>query len=233
MAIEPALTYEGNAAPASPEYPFGSARNDSSLTAADGTPLEERWMNDFFGFVAATLQAAGVEPSNDPETAANSQILDSLRVALGGDNISWRSEQAAGDERLAAVDPDVLTDDTDWRSEATYRLLFRGTYRIAFEHFTTDTAGDGFNEVRIMVNGVQSGDVEQAAATGEWVPVSRDIALEDGDVVTIESRMDTGSPPREGRVRNRRISGDNFRLHALCSAGERTAGEGVNYERNA
>jgi len=233
MAIEPRLKYEGNIEPSSDDYPYGSARDDSTETSADGTPLQRAWLNDLFGLQQALLTEAGITPSNNPDTALSSQYLEAIRQVVAGANVSWLSTQSAGTERLAAIDADILTPDTTWTSEITWRLLFQGTYRIEFDQFTTSDAGDGFQEARIMVNGVQSGDVEQAPADGVWYTRTRDIALEDGDIVTLESRMSAGSPPREGRVRNRSINGSNFRLHALCSVGNRTTGEDVSYEPNS
>jgi hypothetical protein len=64
--------------PVSGEYPYGSIKNESVPGANDGTPLDADWGNDYAGFDAALLDAAGITPSGDADTATDSQRLDAL-----------------------------------------------------------------------------------------------------------------------------------------------------------
>lgn len=98
MAYNPSIIYTGNINAPSANYPYGSARNDSSASATDGTPLEERWLNDLLGWQAALLQKAGLTPSGDPETALVSQFLEALeRTTAGTVQVSAFTKGATGD----------------------------------------------------------------------------------------------------------------------------------------
>ena len=229
MAVNYATRYAGNVRDPSPDYPFGEARDDTAPDSGDGTPLQEAWLNDFVGLSAALLTAAGITPNNNPETAQSSQLLDALRVAVGGDALSWRVTQAAGSETLAAVRGETAVQDTAFATEFVSRLLFGGTYRVEFEHQTPDTVGDGLHEAKVLLNGAL---VESwtAPADGVWYSRSVDVSASDGDVITVETRMDAGSPPREGMTRERVISGDNKALHVIASVGARTETEAVRYD---
>jgi hypothetical protein len=78
MAIEPQLEYPAQIVTTDSGYPYGKARNDASPEATDGTPLEERWVNDLFGFLQALLKFAGIEPSGNPDKYGASQYLEAI-----------------------------------------------------------------------------------------------------------------------------------------------------------
>jgi len=61
-------------------YPYGKPRNRSTPTTQDGTPFEEKWVQDLHGFLQAILVTAGTTPSGTPDSATVSQLLDSMRV---------------------------------------------------------------------------------------------------------------------------------------------------------
>lgn len=79
MSIIPAEKYPGKTAGKSAEYPLGKARNISSTGDGSGTPLEQAWVNDLFGFQQAILAAADIVASGAPDTAQNSQVLEAMR----------------------------------------------------------------------------------------------------------------------------------------------------------
>lgn len=78
MATRPIDDYPGRVGAVSPDYPNGAAVNRSGAGLQDGTPLDQRWVNDFFGFTAAAIATVGDVPNGTPETAENSQILDAI-----------------------------------------------------------------------------------------------------------------------------------------------------------
>lgn len=84
MAINPETEYPGQIAAADAAYPFGAARNDTVPDDGLGTPLEAKWMNDFFGFGAAILSDAAVSsvPNGTPEQVGASQYLDGLKAIV-------------------------------------------------------------------------------------------------------------------------------------------------------
>lgn len=79
MAISPEQQYPDKTTPASLDYPQGQARNVTTPGDGTGTPLEQAWVNDLFGFEQALLDEAGIAPSGVPDTARNSQYLDAMK----------------------------------------------------------------------------------------------------------------------------------------------------------
>lgn len=84
MAIRLIDQYPNRANPATPDYPHGSVRNESSPGANDGTPLEQAWGNDIEGFKQALLAEAGITPSGVPDRVGASDQLDALKIVARG-----------------------------------------------------------------------------------------------------------------------------------------------------
>lgn len=80
-------------APADADYPFGKAQNVSTPGDGTGTPWVADVVNDFYGWMGGLLQAAGLTPSGNPETAGASDILSAL------DTLYPRKGIAAGEVR--------------------------------------------------------------------------------------------------------------------------------------
>lgn len=95
MAIAPNTRYPANTKAPDADYPQGSARDISAPGAADGTPLQEDWLNDWFGFQQAVLAEAGVTPSGTPDTALDSQVLAGLLAIIGAKE-KWTSASLLG-----------------------------------------------------------------------------------------------------------------------------------------
>lgn len=64
--------------PTSTEYPYGSLKPNTSTGSNDGTPVTAALGNDIEGFKQAVITRANIDPSGAPDTATNSQLLDSL-----------------------------------------------------------------------------------------------------------------------------------------------------------
>lgn len=80
MALRPGTRYPAQTDTGDADYPYGKARNASSFGDGTGTPLEHDWLNDDWGFKQALLVAAGITPSDDPDTATVSQYLAALQA---------------------------------------------------------------------------------------------------------------------------------------------------------
>lgn len=63
-------------------YPFGSAKDESSAGAGDGTPYIKARADDVFGMQQSLLTAGGITPNNNPDSVTNPQYLAALS-ALG------------------------------------------------------------------------------------------------------------------------------------------------------
>jgi hypothetical protein len=103
VAIIPETQYAGKITPASAEYPYGQARNITLPGDGSGTPWEAALVNDIFGFQQALLDEAGITPSGDPETATESQYLESLRKLFS-------------ERRTAGFTVNVPADYGDWQA---------------------------------------------------------------------------------------------------------------------
>jgi hypothetical protein len=84
MAIQPKNEYGAQTTTPGATYPYGRARNDTDVSAHDGTPLEEKWVNDLWGFLQGLLVEGEITPSGNPDTATDSQYLDALVAIAGG-----------------------------------------------------------------------------------------------------------------------------------------------------
>lgn len=79
MALKPSTKYPGQIIITDPGYPLGRARNESAPGARNGTPLEEAWVNDLFGWQQALLAAAGLVATEVPDKVGGSQYLDAIK----------------------------------------------------------------------------------------------------------------------------------------------------------
>lgn len=73
-----------NFTPADSNYQYGSAKNESSPGANDGTPYAKSRADDIFGAQQALLRAAGITPTGNAETALASQYLQSTNQLASG-----------------------------------------------------------------------------------------------------------------------------------------------------
>lgn len=86
MATNPSALTEnsGRITTADTNYPYGSAKNDSTGTSGDGTPITAPILNDKYGLEQALLRAAGLTPSGSADTAVLSQYLQAIvQQAMG------------------------------------------------------------------------------------------------------------------------------------------------------
>lgn len=96
MAINPSSAYSGQVDTTdSAGYPYGRAHNEAIIGDGTGTPLEEKWVSDLFGFEQALLGAAGLTPSGTPDKVGASQYLDAIKsVADARARLSVQRAQA-------------------------------------------------------------------------------------------------------------------------------------------
>lgn len=93
MATNPSALAEnvGRITAPNANYTYGSAKDDTTGTAGDGTPIKKALMNDSYGFFQAAMVAAGIVPSGNAETVLESQILQALQGVVGSfsDKSQW------------------------------------------------------------------------------------------------------------------------------------------------
>jgi hypothetical protein len=74
----------GRHVPPDADYPYGSAQNETTEGADDGTPQIAKLRNDVQGFLQGLLQKAGIVPDGDPDIAAGQyrEALDTMPISL-------------------------------------------------------------------------------------------------------------------------------------------------------
>lgn len=125
--------YSPRANAPSADYPYGSIRNESVPGANDGTPVDERLPNDYAGFDAALLDAAGLIADGNPDTALSSQRLEALKIVSGqfGNTVNYIQNH---NFTIAT------TDDAEIRPDATPRDYPAG-YQMFAGWYADDTLG--------------------------------------------------------------------------------------------
>jgi len=84
VAINPSIKYSLQVDTSDPVgWPYGRAQNESAPSARNGTPLEQEWIADLWGFQQALLSAAELVPTNSADKAGpdnqDSQYLQAIR----------------------------------------------------------------------------------------------------------------------------------------------------------
>lgn len=88
MAIRPGNVYPGETVSGDPAYPYGKARDETALDAFDGTPWQQTFVNDLFGFLQRILVKHDITPSDTPDTGSFSQYLLGLE-AMAQRRVRW------------------------------------------------------------------------------------------------------------------------------------------------
>ena len=65
-------------------YPQGSPKNATTDTAEDGTPVEQGWVADQWGFMQSVMHEAGDTPNEQSESVSNPQVLNALKKITNG-----------------------------------------------------------------------------------------------------------------------------------------------------
>lgn len=80
MAIRLIIQYPGQVGGATGAYPHGVPRNVSAPSAGDGTPWEEAFVKDIYGFLSKLIDDAAIVHSGVADTALASQYLEALQA---------------------------------------------------------------------------------------------------------------------------------------------------------
>ena len=91
MALNPGTntTMDGRITSPTTAYPYGSAKDETTPDAADGTPYFKARADDVFGFQQALLREASIVPTGNPDTAITSQYLTALKSIITSGTLIW------------------------------------------------------------------------------------------------------------------------------------------------
>lgn len=79
MSVKAWEKYQPNASSPSPQYPYGSLRQETALGVGDGTPLDVEWGNDFEAFKQTAFSRSGLVPSGNTDTVTNSEMFNAMQ----------------------------------------------------------------------------------------------------------------------------------------------------------
>ena len=125
------ITY-GDTTPGDASYPFGSSKNETVPGALDGTPLEKAFYDDLLGLMQSLVTAAGITPTNSPDTVLLPQYLESIfnlryyapanysvgTKLVGSDGETYKCIGANGPATSAQDPVTELAPRTKWVTEA-------------------------------------------------------------------------------------------------------------------
>ncbi len=100
MAIDPSTLYSSQIITSDAGWPYGRPQNDLVPGDGSGTPLEEAWVSDLFGWQQALLGEASITPSGNPDEVGASQYMTALHSLLASKYVETRMPDVA---RGAAV----------------------------------------------------------------------------------------------------------------------------------
>ena len=168
--------YPGRTNVVTNDYPHGSIRNDSAPGANDGTPLEADWGNDYVGFDAALLAAAGITPNEVPDTARVSQRLQALRAIHGNIAASRARLNTLGlspGDSVTTVSyyDDWITNDEPPKGGATYQVVTRAQHNAIRGTTTIDSPRDHLlnSSGDVAILSVERPNLYQFGARGDSV----------------------------------------------------------------
>ncbi len=72
-------------------YPYGKARNITTPGDGTGTPWDQIFINELWGYFQATLVEANITPDGNPETVQASQYLNAMRAVNRADTTSAKA----------------------------------------------------------------------------------------------------------------------------------------------
>ena len=168
MSVKAWEKYQPNASSPSPQYPYGSLRQETALGMGDGTPLDVEWGNDFEAFKQTAFSRSGLVPSGNTDTVTNSEMFNAMQDSTT--RSLWERSAAESGYNLVAGSFEeggtlVNTNDVLWRKKLN--KIFSGPSGTVAAG--TDPTSGGFvdksNSVVFRFNSVA--DLAQSA----WLPV--------------------------------------------------------------
>lgn len=154
--------YQGFVNPPDSAYPYSSPKNATTDTAEDGTPVEEKWVGDVWGFFQSIAAEAAVTPNGQTESVSNPQILSMLKSIIG--------KQTTLAENLSG-----------WKDGTSLTIPNISQYKVLFAWYSIDDSvtrggGDRFSVILPtkvvghgatgMVSNSRSGGFEGYASAG-------------------------------------------------------------------
>lgn len=199
MATNPSTLPENSGRITAPDanYLYGSAKDDSTGTTGDGTPIKKALMNDTYGFQQALLRAASLVPTGDADTAVASQYLQSVVQQVMG--------RAFNFDESGAADAYVLDLRTNQQGPGA---LFDGMF-VKFAPTATNTGAPTVDVSALLGQAPGTTVVDMKLEGGTVDPAAGDIVA--ANETTLLYRT---SPSAHFELVNPQVSGDFARSFA-------------------
>lgn len=123
------------------DYPYGSAKDESTLDSDDGTPYFQGRSNDVFGMQQALLNLASIVPSGNADTVLVSQYLQAM--------VELSQGRASNYDESGAVNAYVLTKKTNQFVPAS--LFDRQEF-----YFTANNTSTGVATIDLLGLGIKT-----------------------------------------------------------------------------
>lgn len=153
MSVKAWEKYQPNATSPSPQYPYGSLRQETALGVGDGTPLDVEWGNDFEAFKQTAFSRSGLVPSGNTDTITNSEMFNAMQDSTT--RSLWERSAAESGYNLVAgsfEEGGVLVNTNDVLWSKKLNKIFSGTTGAVVAG-TNPTSG-GFVDASGAVYGV-------------------------------------------------------------------------------
>lgn len=118
MAIRPDTLYPAQIITSDDGWPYGRPQNDAVPGDGSGTPLEEAWVSDLFGWQQALIAEAGLWPSGNPDRVGSSQYMTALHGLFADKSVETRMPDTARGAPVARtgliIPSDFIGDPAHW-----------------------------------------------------------------------------------------------------------------------
>lgn len=185
------VDFVGRFTAASAEYPFGSAKNETTAGAGDGSPYILIRANDLFGMHQALLTSAGITPSGDADTALLSEYTQAIVEIASGRAITY-DDSGAADVYVA----DLKTDQQGPQSYFPFMQIQFVAANTNTGASTIDVNGIGvidieFNGSALVGGEIVAGNLIQlvlnAAAAAAEIVINITVDVQDEDVLVVSN----------------------------------------------
>lgn len=146
MSVKAWEKYQPNASSPSPQYPYGSLRQETALGVGDGTPLDVEWGNDFEAFKQTAFSRSGLVPSGNTDTVTNSEMFNAMQDS--STRTLWKRSMAEAGYNLVAgsfEEGGTVTTATDvlWSKKDNKTYSYSGTlpHTVAEDSAPSDEPG--------------------------------------------------------------------------------------------
>lgn len=154
MSVKAWEKYQPNASSPSPQYPYGSLRQETALGMGNGTPLDVEWGNDFEAFKQTAFSRSGLVPSGNTDTVTNSEMFNAMQDTTT--RALWERSAAESGYNLVAgsfEEGGALVNANDVLWSKKLNKIFSGP--VGSVTAGTNPASNGFVDVSAVLSGAK------------------------------------------------------------------------------